>query len=196
MKKLIVFIFALMLVNTSFAQKKYTSEEAAEEVKKVFTWNIERAQHGSLMFLDVPFKKDNVNKIEYISVTVAKANLKDRPDFISIITPSNIVQTNGVFIHFAMICKDAAGKESMELAKGNPCRAEFQRCDATSCTTRIVNGLVTDAKTNQETDVFQKMLDFDHMLFLFVYPDGVYKSVSMPLASFKKQYAGIAGQGK
>lgn len=194
MKKIIAIIFAVTLVNIAFAQKKYTSEEAAEEVKKVFTWDIERAQHGSLMFLDIPFRKDTASKIDYIALSVAKANLKDRPDFISIVTPNNIVQTNGVFVHFATTTKDASGKESMELTKGNPARVEFQMCDGNSCTARVIGGLVTDAKTKQETDIFQKMLDFDHMIFLFVYPDGVYKSVSMPLASFKKQYAEIVAK--
>jgi hypothetical protein len=87
--------------------------------------------------------------------------------------------------------KDPQGNQKMELAKGNPSKVDFQVCDMKNCIARIIGGYVTNTKTNQTVDVFQKFLDYDHVLFFFVYPDGSHKSVGVPLAIFKKQYAGL-----
>jgi hypothetical protein len=111
-------------------------------------------------------------------LTVAKDKEKKRPEFISIIIPSNVVKSNGIFIKFG----------NKELEKGNPVRVLFERCDDEICTARIIGGFATDEKTNEKVDIFQKFLDFDHVYFLFIYSDGSHKSVVVPLFSFKEQY--------
>jgi hypothetical protein len=80
----------------------------------------------------------------------------------------------------------------MELEKGLPVRLPFESCDDEKkiCTAKIVGGYATD-KENQKVDIFKKFMDFDHVLFLFVYPDGSHKSVAIPLFKFKEQYAGL-----
>jgi hypothetical protein len=74
------------------------------------------------------------------------------------------------------------------LEKGNPIRINFEKCDNETCTARLLGGYVTNEKTNEKIDIFQKCLDFDQILFLLVYDDGSRKSITVPLFSFKQQY--------
>jgi hypothetical protein len=93
------------------------------------------------------------------------------------------VQSNGIFIKFARtVIND--GQQTMELEKGNPVRVNFERCNDETCTARIINGYASDEGKQQ--DIFQKFLDFDHVLFLFIYADGTHKSIAIPLFSFKR----------
>lgn len=142
-----------------------------------------------MMFLDVPFQRDNQEALEYLTLTVAKEKEQKRPAFISVIIPNNIVQANGIFIKFATSKKasENAGRTT-ELEPGNPVRIKFEKCDAETCTARIIGGYVINEETKEKVDIFQKCLDLDHIFFLFVYADGSHKSVAVPLFSFKKQY--------
>jgi len=78
----------------------------------------------------------------------------------------------------------------MELEKSDPTRVNFERCNNETCTARIINGYVT-GEDGKKQDVFQKFLNFNHVLFLFIYPDGTHKSVAVPLFSFKEQYKNL-----
>jgi hypothetical protein len=192
MKKAVLFILSLFFFNNLVAQVLAPKNENEEDpLVKLFTWEIERAQKGSLMFLDVPFVRDSAKTYDYISLTIAKEKTLPRPDFISISLPSNVLQSNGVFVHFANIVKDEKGNQKMELAKGNPSKVDFQVCDMKNCIARIIGGYVTDPKSNLTVDVFKKFLEYDHVLFFFVYPDGSHKSIGVPLAIFKKQYESL-----
>ena len=75
----------------------------------------------------------------------------------------------------------------MELENGNPLRIQFEKCNNEYCTATVVDGYAYHDDGVKE-DIFQKFLDFDHVLFLFIYPDGSHKSVAVPLFSFKDQY--------
>jgi len=179
----------LLLADNSYSQSADSLKAAADAAVKVFTWDIQKAERGTLMFLDVPYQRDNFDSTEYLTLTVAKDKTKQRPEFISIIIPSNVVQSNGIFIKFAKsVTKD--GERTMELEKGNPVRIQFEKCNAETCTARIINGYASQDNGEKE-DIFQKLLDFDHVLFLFVYSDGSYKSVAVPLFSFKQQYKAL-----
>lgn len=191
MKNLLLFIFSFVLFTPAFAQPLLAPKEQTDDAEKLFKWDIERAQHGSLMFLDVPFVRDNSKTYEYISLTVAKNKNLNRPDFISLSIPGNVLQSSGIFVHFANIQKDEKGNQKMELAQGNPSKVDFQVCDMKNCIARIIGGYAINPKTNQQTDIFQKFLTYDHVIFFFTYPDGSHKSVGVPLASFKKQYEGL-----
>jgi hypothetical protein len=186
MKILATIILTILLTSGAFAQNKNSLKNAADRAVKAFTWDIQKSDKGSLMFLDVPYTKEGKDSAEYLSLTVAKAKSKERPDFISVIIPNNIVQSNGIFIKFAKtVTKN--GDWTMEMEKGNPVRINFEQCDEADCTARIIDGYATHDGGKKE-DVFKKFMDFDHVLFLFVYPDGSYKSVAVPLFSFKQQY--------
>ena len=181
MKKILIIIVTLALTTAAFSQSNADIKKMADVAVKVFTWDIEKAEKGSLMFLDVPYQRDNQKTQEYLTLTVAKDKTKKRPDFISIIVPSNVDKSNGIFIKFG----------NKELEKGNPVRVSFEKCDNEICTARIVSGFVTEEKTNEKVDIFQKFLDFDKVYFLFVYSDGSHKSVSIPLFSFNEQYQNL-----
>ena len=178
---------------SSFAQKKNKPLSRADSVNaaadlavKAFTWDIQKEDKGTLMFLDVPYQQEHSDSIEYLSLTVAKDKSKPRPDFISIILPNNVVQENGIFVKFSKTVKKN-GQWDMQMEIGDPVRIPFEDCNDKDCTARIINGYAAHDNGEKE-DIFQKFLDFDHVLFLFVYPDGSHKSLSVPLFSFKEQY--------
>ena len=164
-------ILTLFLIQSLYSQNTSNTNTEADAAVKSFTWDIVKTNKGSLMFLDVPYQRDNSDSIEYLTLTVAKNKTKQRPEYISIIVPNNIVQSNGLFIKFSKtVIKD--GEKSIELEKKKP--------------VRIINGY-TEA-TGSKEDIFQKFLDFDYVLFLYIYPDGSHKTVIVPLFSFKRQY--------
>ena len=59
------------------------------------------------MFLDVPYTREGQDSAEYLTLTVAKNKSAERPEWISVIIPSNIVQANGIFIAFANTIKSS-----------------------------------------------------------------------------------------
>jgi hypothetical protein len=73
----------------------------SDEAVDFFNFDIERVDKGSLMFLDVPYQRDTTDTLEYLTLTVAISKTKNRPDFISIIVPSNIQKSNGIYLEFA-----------------------------------------------------------------------------------------------
>lgn len=186
MKFFLTLNFLLLCISHSFEQTNDNLKAAADSAAKLFTWDIEKEKEGALMFLDIPYERDNSDSIEYLTLTVAKDTVKQRPAFISIIIPNNIVQSNGIFIMFANTLIKS-GVHTMQLENGKPVRINFESCNDETCTARIIDGYANSDNSEQE-DVFQKFLTFDHVLFLFIYPDGSHKSVAVPLFSFKEQY--------
>lgn len=179
------------IIDSESSQNQDGIKTMADAAVKMFTWNIQKSEFGAMMSIDVPFQRDTQETFEYLTLTVVKEKSQKRPAFISIIIPNNIVQTNGIFIKFANTIETQNGEVEMEFEKGNPVRVYFEKCDDKVCTAKIVDGYVADEETNEKTDIFQKFMDFDHVLFLFIYPDGGHKSVSIPLFSFKQQYKSI-----
>lgn len=186
MKTFLTILLTLLLVDSSYSQKTDSLKVVADLAVKVFTWDIQKEEQGTLMFLDVPYKRGISDSIEYLTLTIAKDKTKQRPEFISIIIPNNVVQSNGIFIKFAKsVTKN--GESTVELEKRNPVKIQFEKCNDETCTARIINGYATHDNGEKE-DIFQKLLDFDHILFLFIYSDGTHKTVAVPLFSFKQQY--------
>jgi hypothetical protein len=188
------FFFGLAILvgaNSAFSQDQDSSKAGLDLLVKTFTWDIEKVPRGTLMFLDVPYQRDNQDSLEYLTLTVAKDRSQDRPAFISLIIPNNVVQQDGVFLAFAKSVKtDQSPGWQIELEKADPLRIAFESCSAEkqTCTARIPGGYLTNEKTKEKIDVFQKFLDFDHAYFMVVYPDGSHKSIGVPLFSFKQQY--------
>jgi hypothetical protein len=179
MKISLKIILLLFFTINSFSQSKKSLQKMADEAEKIFTWDIEKMDKGTLMFLDVPYQRENQDLIEYLTLTVAKNKSEKRPKFISMILPNNIVKSNGIFIKF--------GNDKLEDAM--PVRVEFESCDNETCTARIINGYIDKEDTKEKIDVFEKFLNFKHVYFLFIFPDGSHKSVAVPLYIFKRQYS-------
>jgi hypothetical protein len=181
MKKKLTIILTFLISAYAFSQNNSDMKAVADFAVKMFTWDIQQMNSGTLMFLDVPYQRDNKESLDYLTLTVAKGKEQIRPDFISIIIPCNILISNGIFIIFG----------NGEVEKANPIRILFESCNDEFCTARIIGGFGADEVTKEKVDIFQKFLDFEYVYFLFIYPDGIHKSVSVPLFSFKDQYRNI-----
>ena len=184
MKKILILILSFLILSDLYSQK--TDSIPVTQIEDIFKWDIETLEKGSMMFLDVAYQRNGTDSTEFLTLTVAKDKTKERPAFISIIIPNNIVQSNGIFITFAnSVTRD--GARTMELTKEKPVRIKFEKCGDETCTARIIDGYGS-RDSGETVDIFQKFLDFDHALFLFIYEDGSHKSVAVPLFSFKEQY--------
>lgn len=185
MKYVLIFIIYIFTYSRSYSQDT-NIKEAANQAIKVFTWDVEKTEKGSMMFLDVPYQRKAQDSIEYLSLTVAKSKSKKRPDFISVIVPSNIARSNGIFLKFAnTVIKD--GERRTQLEEANPIRLNFESCDNSDCKARIIDGYTVHEDGKKE-DILSKFLTSDHVLFLLVYPDGSHKTIAIPLFTFKSQF--------
>jgi len=101
MKNLLTTTLMLLLVYNSYSQNADSIKAEADAAVKALKWDIEKADKGTLMFLDIPYQRDNIDSVEYLTLTVAKNKAKQRPAFISIIIPNNVVQSKGIFISFS-----------------------------------------------------------------------------------------------
>lgn len=179
-------ILTLLLFDSAYSQNPDSLEDIADAAVKMFTWDIQKEERGTLMFLDVPYQRDNQDSEEYLTLTVAKDKNQKRPEFISIILPNNVVQANGIFIAFATAKTNDRWKIEFEKSVKVP----FEKCseEKNTCTARIIGGYVKDDETKEKVDIFQNFMDFDHVFFLFTFPDGSHESVGVPLCFFKEQY--------
>lgn len=190
-KKILLFaIIALISFSCKSEDKKADSvEEIADVAVEAFIWDVEHVEQGSLMYLDVGYQRENTNSLEYLTLTVAKRNDKQRPEFISVIIPSDIEQTDGLLIAFANSV-DKDDTQTMELQIEESIKVDFEKCTDEICTARIIDGFAT--RDNGEIDdLFQKFLTYDFVSFFFSSPDGSDDSVLVPLYSFKQQYESL-----
>lgn len=178
MKKIFTFL-AFLSVNYAFSQTIDSREAKADlEGKTAFNWDAKKAKRTTLLTLKVPYQREGQDSAEYLTLTVAKKRSKKRPSFISLSVPDHALQHNGMLIKFGQ----------KELERGNLLKLSFDHCTEEYCTARIIGGYVTDEHTRAEIDVFQKFLEFEHVYFLFIYPNGSHKTVAIPLSSFQEQY--------
>ncbi|TFF35199.1 hypothetical protein [Mucilaginibacter psychrotolerans] len=183
--KIITTAFLLITLFTNQCYSQSTPkrlQKVVDAAVKTFTWDIETEEKGSMMFLDVPY--DGNGKTEFLTLTVAKDTAADRPAFISVIVPNSLNQKNGIFIAFA---QNSAGG-GMAIVKASTTRLNFEACNNEDCTARMVKAYAHSDERNQDVDILANMLQYDHVMFLMVYPDGSHKSVAVPLFSFKEQY--------
>lgn len=179
------------MTSHSFSQSADSLKLLADAAVKAFTWDLKKIDKGTLMFLDVPFNREGQDSAEYLMLTVAKNKSTERPEWISVIVPNNIVQANGIFIAFANTVKTPDGQSKMELEKKSTRRIALEGCKGATCTARVLEGYLSDEKTGEPIDIFQNFLDYDQVLFLFTYSDGTHKSVAVPLFTFRQQYKSL-----
>lgn len=208
MKKYLILILTLFFCETSFSQiqdtlnsigtqiQSFYKEDpknvsaAADSAIKLFTWDIQKEDKGSLMFLDVAYQRQNIDTVEYVTLTVAKGKTETRPVFISVIVPNNVDYTKGIYIQFSKTVKEENGEWKTEMSKNRPLPIHFEKRNPSKdyFSARIIDGYVIDEKTNKQIDVFQEFMNFDNAYVQFFYADGSTKSVAIPLFSFKTQY--------
>ncbi len=188
MRKSLVLLITILISAHSVSQSADSVKLLADAAVKTFTWDLEKIDKGTLMFLDVPFTREGQDSAEYLTLTVAKNKSAERPEWISVIVPNNIVQSNGIFIAFANTVKTPGGESKMELEKKSTRRLALEGCKGATCTARILEGYLSDEKTGEPIDIFQSFLDYDHVLILLTYENGTHKSVAIPLFTFKQQY--------
>lgn len=152
-----------------------------------FDWSIETNKKGTMMFLDIIYIKSTNDIEEYLTITVAKDYSEDRPEFISVIVPNNIVKEKGICMSFS---KTKLNEEQYwDIEKMDTIyKLNFESCNDQFYTSRMMGGYIIDPILMEEIDILQKLLHFDHVYFNFEYSDGSNKSVAVPLFSFKKQY--------
>jgi hypothetical protein len=193
MKYRLFLLLLLAFAYGAFSQNKVNERNVADSAIKAYTWDIQKQARGTLLLLDVSYKRDYQDSSEDLTLTVAKDMAHKRPAFISIIVPNNVEQASGIFLKFSKRYKDENGKWQIEMERADPLRISFDRCDDKNkiCTARIQGGFIVDAETGERHDVFQKFMELDNVYFLLVYPDGSRKSVTVPLASFQEQYKAL-----
>src|SRR5438270_8011150 len=159
--KILSFVLLLLLGYNSYAQTSDNNKTSNDLIKE-FTWDVQKEEKGAMMFLDVAYQRENSDSTEYLTLTVAKDKTKQRPDFISVIIPSNVTQSNGIFITFAKIVT-TNGEQRMELQKAKPVRINFETCKDATCTARVIDGYAKQENGDCE-DIFQKFLTYAHVL--------------------------------
>ncbi len=186
-------ILSVLIADSVISQNQDIAKLYADSAVKMFNWDVEKHDRGAIMFLDVAYRQDDQDSVEYLTLTVAKDKAQKRPEFISIIVPNNIIQSNGIFIKFENTAKSKKGKLHPELEKRNLVRVHFEECNDEDeiCTARIFGSYVMNEETNEKIDIFKKMMDYAHVYFLFNYPNESHKSISVPLTAFKKQYKSL-----
>lgn len=165
-----------------------SAKALADSAIKLSTWEIQPQPDGELMFLDMPYK--NIDKTSYITLTVSKKTKMERPDFISVIVPGGIVDTNqGIYIAFA---NDTIknGKRDLAIAKDQRVHLKFENVNSEFCTARIIGGYSFNKETKKTSDIFGYFMNYDYVLVLF-YDFLGHKTVVAPLGRFKKQYRAL-----
>lgn len=165
-----------------------SAKALADSAIKLSTWEIQPQPDGELMFLDMPYK--NIDKTSYVTLTVSKKIKMERPDFISVIVPGDIVDTNqGIYIAFA---NDTIknGKRDLAIAKDQRVHLKFENVNSEFCTARIIGGYSFNKETNKTSDIFGYFMNYDYVLVLF-YDFLGHKTVVAPLGRFKKQYKAL-----
>jgi len=76
MRRYLFLVILCSIAGKVFSLSQDSIKLLAKEAVKAFTWDIEKAEKGSLMFLDVAYQRDNSDSVEYLTLTVAKDKLK------------------------------------------------------------------------------------------------------------------------
>ncbi len=189
MKKVLVLLSHFVFISSAYSQTQANNMNVADSAGKA-QWEIQNVSQGKLMLLDVPYKREGQDSSDDLTITVAKDRIHKRPAFIAVIIPNNVQQASGIFLKFSKSYKQENGTWNIEMDKSDPIRVQFEKCNDEQkiCTARMSEGYIVDPNTDEKIDVFQRFMEFDHVYFLLVYPDGSHKSIAVPLKSFKEQY--------
>ena len=168
----------LLLKNYSFSQNQNNIQKPSNGDIKTYIWDVSKTEKGSQLLLNVEYKLDFHDSIENLTLRILKEDQKKRPNFISIIASSTVIKSNSIYVVFG----------NKEAEKENPIKLNFDNCDYSSCTSKLINGYIINQETKEFVDVFQKFCDFERIFIVVVDPYGSFKTIAIPLQSFKQQY--------
>jgi hypothetical protein len=174
--KFLILLF-ILLSKVCFAQSDTT---------KPLVWDIQPSFNGTIMYLDVPYI-GHADTMEYLTLNASKNTGASRPAFISIMMQSPIDQKKGLFLTYG---KKGSGTH-VEPDQSLTTTFDFQDCNSDFCTVRIVDGFTKRGEKKQTVDIFSEFLKYDYVIFLFFFPDGSHKSISVPLKSFQEQWKSL-----
>ena len=153
-------------------------------------WDIQCSERGCLMFTDVlvgdPDHPADFKNPEYITIAAAIDRTTRKPAYIAFHVPSNADRTQGVMITFSKTLPDGV-KWKMELDTEGASRLPFESCDQDSCVARVRNGIITDGKDSHKTDLLDKFLNSNHILFLYMHDGQPYRTIK-PLFPFQAAF--------
>jgi hypothetical protein len=164
--------------------------ELADQAVKIFTWDLDIRGSTALMFLDVQYYNEHKQQEDYLTLCVAKDNGQNRPKGISFILPDYLKKENGIFLFFSRNQVDDTSKEFiMNPDEKETIRIYFENDSDDTVTARVWDGYVKNEETGLIIDVFQNFLEFDHVFVMYFNEDLSLQTISVPLFSFRQQYA-------
>lgn len=180
---------ALEISEKIIADMELFYKRMADFAVQQFTWDIDSRENGTMMFMEILYYDENVKIKDYLSLTIAKDKGRIRPNFISLILPSYIDSTNGVFLFFTNRKYDEENSNyQFDLENKSSLHISFDKISSETCTARFWDGYSKDKSTGLIKDVFQFMLEYDSIFVMYYNKDGSYKSISVPLFSFREQF--------
>lgn len=197
MKKInYISFYLILLVFSSCVQKPNKKlQSASTAIDSTYAWDIEKSERGSLMFLDVPYLPSDSSSTEYLTLSVAKDKMKERPAWISIILSCCDSQPDSVFARpklFTLLFLKETDGDSLEnrtdLLQNSPLLFYFGKCTDGTFTVRMMDGFTEDPLNMENVDIFRKFQEFDRVYFFIFYSDGSETVVKVPLHPFQKQY--------
>ena len=179
-KWLRLFLLTLLLFhkNYSFSQNQNSINNPSNGLIKTYIWDISKTEKGSLLLLNVEYKLDFQDSVEHLTLRILKEEKKKRPNFISFIASSAVIKSNSVFLVFG----------NKEAEKENPLQLNFDKCESSTCTSKLTNGYIINQESKEFVDVFQKFCDFERIFIVIVDTYGSFKTIAIPLQSYKQQY--------
>lgn len=180
---------ALNISKKIISQLQEFLSELAKHAVDVFTWDIQHRENGVLMFLDVGYQSKSKGKVDYLTICVGKDNLKERPRVISFILPKELDTKEGLFLFFSN--KPPEGNSAIpefRFKDTKSIRVFFEDSNHETVTARIKNGYAENPESGITVDVFQSLLEFDYLFFMYFNADLTPQTILLPLFSFRQQY--------
>lgn len=182
MKRFFIGLLTLSIVASVGAQSpSLLNSNIAERI----VWDTQETGKGMLMYVDVPFS--DAGKTDYITLVVSKVKGNLRPEFFSFMVPKNVNKDKGITICFAKAI-DKSGRKELQPDRFTNAHLFFESCEQGSCKSRVTGGYTFNERS-ERMDLYQDFLNYDYLSVNFTKTDGSQLSVSLPLSSFKDQYA-------
>jgi hypothetical protein len=137
----------------------------------------------------IDYSRTDSDSIESMSIIVEKVKDAKRPTNISFVVPNNVKYSTGIAFEFANVFVNVSKK--IDFKKSDMWVIPYKRRDEKYFTTELVQGYIIDDESFEKVDLFKQFMSFNHLFISLLYPDGSYKSISVPLYSFNKQFSNL-----
>lgn len=161
---------------------QYDAKNLDEITKKIFTWSVNENDKGYMMTLDYPYPMSQ--PIDYLSLTIIKPKSSNRPYLFSCAVSSIIDPKKGISIYFGSY--DKVKRENLKISSNKIENIPFSDIYDEYIKIAFEN-MVVKTKKN-EVDIFNEMLNYDYIFFVFYNKSGEKYSIGYPLLTFKEQY--------